>query len=260
MSHTLSLTLRIWRQPSSQQAGKFVAYALKNISPTLSFLEMLDVLNEQLLSEGQDPVAFDSDCREGICGACGLMINGAPHGPQPGTTVCQLHMRAFRHGDVITIEPFRARAFPVIKDLVVDRSALDRIVAQGGYVSVDTGAAPSANALLIPKQQADQAFDAAACIGCGACVAACQNASAMLFVGAKVTHLASLPQGAPERSQRAQRMIVQADQEGLGACTNTRECSAVCPKRIDLSVIAKLNREAAPLRGAASGFACQSLR
>ncbi|MEM7403246.1 MAG: succinate dehydrogenase/fumarate reductase iron-sulfur subunit [Myxococcota bacterium] len=243
MSETLSLTLKIWRQNSAQQPGGFVTYELKGISSALSFLEMLDILNEQLLECGEDPVAFESDCREGICGACGLVINGTAHGPWPGCTTCQLHMRAFRSGETIFVEPFRANGFPVVKDLIVDRSALDRVMQRGGYVSVNTGSAPPANAICVSKQQAEQAFDAAACIGCGACVAACKNASAMLFVGAKVTHLASLPQGDPERKTRVQAILTQADQEGFGACTNTRECQAVCPKRIDVSVIARLNNE-----------------
>jgi succinate dehydrogenase / fumarate reductase, iron-sulfur subunit len=235
--------LRIWRQPNSKSKGKFVTYKIENVSPGCSFLEMLDMLNEDLLKKGEDPVHFDHDCREGICGMCSLYVNGRAHGPESETTVCQLHMRHFRDGETITIEPWRAKPFPVIKDLVVDRSAFDRILQAGGYISVNTGGAPDANQIPIAKHIAEKAFDAAACIGCGACVAACKNASAMLFVAAKITQLAVLPQGQVERKERAARMIAQMDAEGFGSCTNTGACSAECPKGIQLSVIATLNRE-----------------
>jgi len=238
----VNLTLNVWRQKNRNDPGRFVTYQATNISPDMSFLEMLDVVNQELIMRGEEPIAFDHDCREGICGMCGLMINGVAHGPEQ-TTTCQLHMRSFKDGDTITIEPWRASAFPVIKDLVVDRSAFDRIIAAGGYISVSTGSAPDGNAIPIPKDAADKAMDAAACIGCGACVAACPNASAMLFVGAKVTHLGLLPQGQPERYQRAVRMVEQMDAEGFGGCTNIGECSAVCPKGISLDVIARLNRD-----------------
>ncbi|MFO7168939.1 MAG: succinate dehydrogenase/fumarate reductase iron-sulfur subunit [Chloroflexota bacterium] len=238
----MNLTLNVWRQKNRNDPGRFVTYQATNISPDMSFLEMLDVVNQELIMRGEEPIAFDHDCREGICGMCGLMINGVAHGPEQ-TTTCQLHMRSFKDGDTITIEPWRASAFPVIKDLVVDRSAFDRIIAAGGYISVSTGSAPDGNAIPIPKDAADKAMDAAACIGCGACVAACPNASAMLFVGAKVTHLGLLPQGQPERYQRAVRMVEQMDAEGFGGCTNIGECSAVCPKGISLDVIARLNRD-----------------
>jgi succinate dehydrogenase / fumarate reductase iron-sulfur subunit len=238
-----SYTLKIWRQKNAQSKGAFKTYHVDNVSPGSSFLEMLDVLNEELLKNDEDPIHFDHDCREGICGMCSLFINGRPHGPEEEITVCQLHMRTFPDGKTITIEPWRAKAFPVIKDLVVDRSAFDRIIQAGGFVSVNTGAAPDANAIPISKKDADLAMDAAACIGCGACVAACKNASAMLFVGAKISQLALLPQGKIERKIRAQKMIDQMDKEGFGACTNTYACSAECPKGIDMTNIARLNRE-----------------
>lgn len=241
-SDTLRLTLHVWRQPGPNKAGHFDTHTL-DVSPDASFLEMLDVLNEELLLDGREPIAFDHDCREGICGMCSLVINGQPHGPDAETTTCQLHMRRFSDGDSIYIEPFRARAFPVVKDLVVDRSAFDRIQASGGYVSVNTGAAPDAHAVPVAKADADSAFDAAACIGCGACVAACPNASAMLFVSAKVSQLKLLPQGAPERERRAAAMVAAMDDEGFGNCTNHYECMAACPKAIDVSNIARLNRE-----------------
>ncbi len=238
----MDLTLKIWRQKNANSKGKMETYQVKDISEDTSFLEMLDILNNDLESKGEDPVHFDHDCREGICGMCSLYINGHPHGPQQ-TTTCQLHMRSFKDGDTITIEPWRAAAFPVVKDLVVDRTAFDRIIQSGGYVSVNTGGVPDANELPIPKVVADEAMDAATCIGCGACVAACKNASAMLFVSAKVSHLALLPQGKVEAAQRAQKMVAQMDEEGFGACTNTGACSAECPKEIDLTNIARLNRE-----------------
>jgi succinate dehydrogenase / fumarate reductase iron-sulfur subunit len=239
----MNLTLKIWRQANQQAKGQFEQYSLADVSPECSFLEMMDLLNEQILETGKDPVAFDHDCREGICGTCSMYINGQPHGPGKGVTTCQLHMRSFKDGDTITIEPWRARAFPVVKDLVVDRSAFDRIIQAGGYISVSTGQAQDANSLPIAKEAADEAFDAATCIGCGACVAACKNASAMLFVGAKVSHLGLLPQGRPEAASRALSMVAQMDEEGFGACTNTGACSAECPKEIPLSVIGRLNRE-----------------
>ena len=238
----LSLTLKIWRQKNAQVPGGFVSYNVSNVSRDSSFLEMLDVLNLELVEKGEEPVAFDHDCREGICGACSMMINGRPHGPERGTT-CQLHMRAFKSGDTIVIEPWRAGAFPVIRDLVVDRSSFDRVIQAGGFVSVNTGAPQDANALPVPKPDADEAFDAAACIGCGACVAACKNASATLFVAAKVSHLAMLPQGKVERSARVIKMVAQMDEEGFGACSNTGACSAVCPKAIGQHHIARFNRE-----------------
>jgi len=241
--NTLNLTLRIWRQADPQAKGKLVEYPLQGVSTDMSFLEMLDVLNEQLIHQGEAPVEFDSDCREGICGACGFVIDGAAHGPWRRTTVCQLHMRAFKDGDVITLEPFRAKAFPVIKDLVVDRSAFDRILTAGGYISVDTGSAPEANGLPVPKDHAEEAFDSAACIGCGACVAACPNASASLFVSAKISQFALLPQGQPERKARALRMVAQMDKEGFGNCSNHGECEAVCPKGISIKNIARMRRE-----------------
>ena len=236
-------TLKIWRQANADTKGAFKIYKVEDISPGTSFLEMLDILNDQLSEKGEDPVHFDHDCREGICGMCSLFINGRPHGPDEEITVCQLHMRVFKDGAKITIEPWRANAFPVIKDLIVDRTALDRIVQAGGFISVNTGAAVDANALPIPKVNADLAMDAASCIGCGACVAVCKNASAMLFTAAKVSQLALLPQGDIERKERAQKMVAQMDIEGFGACTNTGACSAECPKGIDLSVIARMNRE-----------------
>lgn len=243
MHKTMTLTLQIWRQKSAREQGSMQTYTLEGVSEDMSFLEMLDVLNARLIKQGQDPIAFDHDCREGICGSCAMVINGRPHGPRKGTTACQLHMRTFKNGDVITIEPWRATAFPVIKDLCVDRSPLDRIVAAGGFVSVNTGVTVDANALPISKQAVDEAMDYASCIGCGACVAACPNASAMLFTGAKVAHLVKLPQGQVERSGRVQRMVAQMDREGFGACTNHRECSEACPKEISFDAIEVLNRE-----------------
>ena len=243
MEKLRNYTLKIWRQPNAQSKGELKTYEVKNISTGSSFLEMLDILNEELSEKGEDPVHFDHDCREGICGMCSLFINGRPHGPEEEITVCQLHMRTFPDNKTITIEPWRAKAFPVIKDLVVDRSAFDRIIQAGGYVSVNTGAVQDANNIPIPKQNADLAMDAAACIGCGACVAACKNASAMLFVSAKISQLALLPQGQAERKKRALAMVEQMDKEGFGACTNTGACSAECPKGIDLSNIARMNRE-----------------
>ncbi|MFN7767991.1 MAG: succinate dehydrogenase/fumarate reductase iron-sulfur subunit [Planctomycetaceae bacterium] len=240
---SMSLTLKIWRQADASSQGDFRVYKVHGISPDQSFLEMLDVLNEQLIQQGEEPVAFDHDCREGICGMCSLMINGQAHGPERTTTTCQLHMRHFRSGDTIVIEPWRAKAFPVLRDLVVDRSAFDRIISKGGYVSVNTGNAPDGNAILIPKENADKAFEAATCIGCGACVAACKNASAMLFVSAKVSQMALLPQGQPERTMRVQSMVAQMDAEGFGGCTNTNECEAACPVGISVENIARLNRE-----------------
>lgn len=242
----MNLTLRVWRQkkPDSQGgSGGFVTYQAADISPDMSFLEMLDVVNESLIKKGEEPVAFDHDCREGICGMCSLVIDGIPHGPDRSTTTCQLHMRRFKDGDTVTIEPFRARAFPVVRDLVVDRSAFDRITAVGGFVSANTGGAQDANNLLVPKENADRAFDAAACIGCGACVASCKNGSAMLYVSAKVSHLAELPQGQPERDRRVLAMVDTMDKEGFGNCTNQFECEAVCPKDISVQFIAKMNRE-----------------
>jgi succinate dehydrogenase / fumarate reductase, iron-sulfur subunit len=239
----MRLKLHIWRQKSGAAEGAFVSYEVPNVSPDMSFLEMLDVLNEHLLTSGGDPVAFDHDCREGICGMCGMVINGEPHGPRKATTVCQLHMRSFNDGDELWLEPWRAQGFPVIRDLAVDRSALDRMVQAGGYISVRTGSAPEANSTLIPKPDSDGAFDAATCIGCGACVAACPNASGMLFLSAKVSHLAQLPQGQPERFSRVRKMVAQHDAEGFGACTNHRECEASCPKEISILHIARLNRD-----------------
>jgi succinate dehydrogenase / fumarate reductase iron-sulfur subunit len=239
----MNLTLKVWRQANNDANGEFQTYTAKEISEDMSFLEMLDVVNEQLIEEGIDPVAFDHDCREGICGMCSLFINGRAHGPLHGVTTCQLHMRSFKDGDEIVIEPWRSNAFPVIKDLVVNRSAFDRIQQSGGYISVNTGAAPDANIIPVPKNKADEAFAAATCIGCGACVAACKNSSAMLFVGAKVSQFALLPQGQPEREKRVLAMVNQMDEEGFGACTNTGACAAECPKEIPLSVIARLNRE-----------------
>ncbi len=239
----MKLTLHIWRQSGPTAAGGFATYTLDDVSPDMSFLEMLDVLNEQLISQGKEPVAFEHDCREGICGSCGMVINGRPHGPRTRTTACQLHMRVFSDGDELWIEPWRAKAFPVLKDLIVDRSAFDRIIAAGGYISCHTGGVPDANAIPVPKPAADRAFDAAACIGCGACVAACPNASAMLFVAAKVAHLASLPQGQPERYRRVHRMVEQMEAEGFGHCSNHYECEAACPKGISVEYIAQLNRD-----------------
>jgi succinate dehydrogenase / fumarate reductase iron-sulfur subunit len=237
------LKLRIWRQAGPDVAGKLVDYAADEVSPDMSFLEMLDVVNEGLIKKGEDAIAFDSDCREGICGMCSLVVDGIPHGPDRGTTVCQLHMRRFKDGETVTIEPWRAKAFPVVKDLVVDRSAFDRIIAAGGYCSINVGGAQDANNILIPKAVADLAMDSAACIGCGACVAACKNASAHLFVSAKISHLALLPQGQMEREQRVVAMVDQADGEGFGSCSNEGECEAVCPKEIPISNIARMTRE-----------------
>ncbi|MGE0191724.1 MAG: succinate dehydrogenase/fumarate reductase iron-sulfur subunit [Planctomycetota bacterium] len=242
-STTLRLTLKIWRQRAGESEGRFESYDVDGISTDMSFLEMLDVLNERLLAEGKEPVAFDHDCREGICGMCSLVIDGRTHGPDRGTTTCQLHMRRFQDGATITIEPWRAAAFPVIQDLVTDRTSFDRIVQAGGYVSVNTGGAPDANLIPIPKVEADVAMDAAACIGCGACVAACKNASAMLFVAAKVGHLRHLPQGQTEQKRRAEAMVARMDAEGFGSCTNTYDCEAACPKEISVSFIAELNRD-----------------
>src|SRR5687767_14030735 len=238
----MNLTLKVWRQKDRNTPGKIVEYQATNIIPDMSFLEMLDVVNEALIAKGEEPIAFDSDCREGICGTCSLVINGVEHGGQRGTTACQLHMRHFKDGDTITIEPWRAKSFPVLRDLVTDRGAFDRIVAAGGFVSVNTGGCPDGNAIPVPKTEADQAMDAAACIGCGACVAACKNASAMLFVGAKVSHLRHLPQGKAEQKRRALAMVAQMDAEGFGSCRNYYECEAVCPKEIPVKVIAELNR------------------
>lgn len=243
MEKIRNYTLKIWRQPNAQSKGELKKYQVSNISTGSSFLEMLDILNEELSEKGEDPVHFDHDCREGICGMCSLFINGRPHGPEEEITVCQLHMRTFPDGTTITIEPWRSKAFPVIKDLIVDRTAFDRIIQAGGFTSVNTGSVPDGNAIPIPKLDADLAMDAASCIGCGACVAACKNASAMLFVSAKVSQLALLPQGQVERKKRALAMVAQMDDEGFGACTNTGACSAECPKGIDLSNIARLNRE-----------------
>lgn len=239
----MDLTLKVWRQKNVSSQGQFITHPAKNISPDMSFLEMLDVINQELITKGDEPIAFDHDCREGICGMCSLMINGIAHGPEAGTTACQLHMRSFKDGDTITIEPWRARAFPILKDLIVDRSAFERIIQAGGYISVSTGSAPDANSIPVPKKDADFSMDAAACIGCGACVAACPNASAMLFVGAKISHLGVLPQGQVERYERAVTMVQQMDEEGFGNCTNAGECSAVCPKEISLDVIARMNRD-----------------
>ncbi|MDK2909797.1 MAG: succinate dehydrogenase / fumarate reductase, iron-sulfur subunit [Bacteroidales bacterium] len=243
----MNFTLKIWRQENAKAKGRFKTYKVENISPDCSFLEMLDILNQQLIEDKielpVDPIAFDHDCREGICGMCSLYINGRPHGPEQGTTVCQLHMRKFKDGDTITIEPWRAKAFPVIKDLMVDRSAFDKIIQEGGYISVSTGGVPDANAIPIPKEDADLAMDAAACIGCGACVAACKNASAMLFVAAKVSQFALLPQGKVEAEKRALAMVAKMDELGFGSCTNTYACEAECPKNISVENIARLNRE-----------------
>lgn len=239
----MRLTLKIWRQAGADTKGKMVGYRVDDAEEDMSFLELLDVLNEKLILSGDEPVAFDHDCREGICGSCAMVINGHPHGPEKATTACQLYLRHFRDGETITIEPWRAAAFPVVKDLVVDRSAFDRIIAAGGYVSVPTGSAPDAHATPVPKVNAERAFTAAACIGCGACVAACPNGSGSLFLGAKITHLGELPQGAPERNQRVLRMVGQHDAEGFGGCTNTGACSVACPKEIPLDAISQLNRD-----------------
>jgi succinate dehydrogenase / fumarate reductase iron-sulfur subunit len=243
MSETIQLTLKVWRQKGGAEKGIFETYQAKDISTDMSFLEMLDVVNEALVHEGKDPIAFDHDCREGICGACGSVVNGIPHGPEKATTLCQLHMRHFQDGQTLVIEPFRARAFKVIKDLVVDRSAFDQIVQAGGYVSVNAGQAREANSIPVPADRAELAMDAAACIGCGACVAACPNASAMLFTGAKISHLVLLPQGRPEAAKRALAMIQKMDELGFGNCSNHKECEAVCPKEISISNIARFNRE-----------------
>jgi len=239
----MDLTLKIWRQANPKAKGNFETYKISDISPDCSFLEMLDILNEKLVREGTDPVAFDHDCREGICGMCSLYVNGRPHGPDDDITTCQLHMRKFKNGDTITIEPWRAGPFPVIKDLVVNRNAFDQILYEGGYISVVTGSAPDANAIIIPREKAELAMDAAACIGCGACVAACKNSSAMLFVAAKVSQFALLPQGKAEASTRAKAMVAKMDELGFGGCTNTGACEAECPKGISISNIARLNRE-----------------
>ena len=243
MEKTINITLRIWRQKGPKEKGAFKEYSLQNISTDSSFLEMLDVLNEQLINEGEEPVVFDHDCREGICGMCSLYINGHPHGPDEGVTTCQLHMRKFNDGDVITVEPWRSAGFPVIRDLMVDRGAFDKIMQAGGYVSVNTGGVPDANAIPIPKANADEAMDAASCIGCGACVAACKNGSAMLFVSAKVSQLALLPQGRVEAARRAKAMLSKMDELGFGNCTNTGACEAECPKNVSIANIARLNRE-----------------
>ena len=239
----MNFTLHIWRQKSPEHEGRMVTYEARDVSPDMSFLEMLDVINQDLIEKGEEAVAFDSDCREGICGSCCLMINGIPHGPERGVATCQTYMRNFRDGQEIYVEPWRARAFPLVKDLIVDRSALDRIIQAGGFVSVNTGGAPDGNALPVPKPDAEQAMDAAACIGCGACVAACKNASAMLFTAAKVSHLALLPQGKPERRARVRKMVEQMDREGFGNCTNYYECEAACPKEISVQFIARMNRD-----------------
>ncbi|MDP8983378.1 MAG: succinate dehydrogenase/fumarate reductase iron-sulfur subunit [Acidobacteriota bacterium] len=239
----MKLTLKVWRQKSPAQPGRVVRYDVPDVNPDMSMLEVLDVLNEELILKGEEPVAFEHDCREGICGSCGFMINGVAHGPLPATTVCQLSMRHFKDGAELILEPWRARAFPIVKDLVVDRAAFDRIIASGGYVSAPTGSAQDGNAILIPKGASDQAMDAAACIGCGACVAACPNASAALFTSAKITHLGLLPQGQPERPQRALKMVAQHNFEGFGSCGNIGECEAVCPKEIRIDVIARMNRD-----------------
>lgn len=243
MSNSMTLHLKIWRQAGPDKPGKLVPYTVTNASADMSFLEVLDVLNEELIARGEEPVEFDSDCREGICGSCGAVLNGTPHGPERGSALCQLHMRHFRDGDTIVVEPWRARAFPVIRDLVVDRSAFDRIIAAGGYISVNTGQAPDANVVLVPKDKAELAMDAAACIGCGACVAACPNASAALFTAAKISQFALLPQGQVERERRVIAMVEQMDREGFGNCSNHGECEAVCPKEISIGVIARMRRE-----------------
>nr|XP_061804805.1 succinate dehydrogenase iron-sulfur subunit-like [Nerophis lumbriciformis] len=239
----MNLKLHVWRQTGPDAAGKMVTYEAPDVSPDMSFLEMLDVTNERLIARGEEPIVFDHDCREGICGACSLMINGVAHGPDGGTTACQLHMRHFSDGDEIYVEPWRAAAFPVLKDLMVDRSAFDRIIEAGGYVSINTGSAPDANEIPVPKKDADVAFEAAACIGCGACVAQCPNGAAQLFTSAKVSHLGLLPQGQPERLQRVTDMVAQMEEEAFGSCTNHRECEAVCPKGISASFIARMNRD-----------------
>ncbi|HET7619255.1 MAG TPA: succinate dehydrogenase/fumarate reductase iron-sulfur subunit [Vicinamibacterales bacterium] len=248
----MRINLKVWRQAGPDTRGRLVDYVAKDVSPDMSFLEMLDVVNEGIIAKGEDPIAFDSDCREGICGACGFLINGLPHGPMRGSTVCQLHMRSFKDGDTLTLEPWRAKAFPIVKDLVVNRSAFDRIIQAGGYTSINVGGAQDANNILVPQHTAEQAMDSAACIGCGACVAACKNASAVLFTSAKISHLALLPQGQVERYTRVVRMLDQHDAEGFGSCSNEGECEAVCPKEIPITNIARMNREylkAALLRG-----------
>ena len=237
----MKLTLKVWRQKDPTSKGDFVTYVAEEIQEDMSFLEMLDVVNEALIHKGEEPIAFDSDCREGICGTCGFVINGQAHGPRVRTTVCQLHMRTFRDGDTLVLEPWRAEAFPVVKDLVVDRSAFDRVISAGGFITAPTGSAPDGNAIPVPKDSADLAMDAAACIGCGACVAACPNASAMLFVSAKISHLGLMPQGQPERRERARKMVAQMDAEGFGTCTNHGECEAVCPKAIRMEFIGRMN-------------------
>ena len=242
-SKHFNVTVRVWRQAGTGEQGKMVSYGVKDVSPDMSFLEMLDILNDDLLKKGEDPIAFESDCREGICGCCGLVVNGDVHGPDEHSTVCQLHMRRFRDGDVVTVEPWRVKNFPVLKDLVVDRSSFDRMIAAGGFISVNTGAAQDANAIPVEKDKAEEAMDAAACIGCGACVASCPNGAAMLFVGAKISQLALLPQGAPERAARALNMVAAMDKEGFGNCTNEYECEAVCPKDVKVANIARMNRE-----------------
>ncbi len=239
----MNLTLRVWRQNKSEANGRLVEYRATDVSPNMSFLEMLDVVNEGLIARGEDPIAFEYDCREGICGSCSLMINGEPHGPEYGVTTCQTYMRQFHDGETIVIEPFRAKAFPIMKDLVVDRNSLDRIIAAGGFISANAGGAPDGNAIPVPKESQEKAMDAAACIGCGACVAACPNASAMLFVAAKVSHLGILPQGQPERRRRVRAMVRQMDQEGFGNCSNYSECEAACPKEISVKFIARMNRD-----------------
>jgi len=243
MKENLNLTLKVWRQKDKNSKGGFEFYKAEEIDNAMSFLEMLDVVNEKLTKEGKEPIAFDHDCREGICGTCGAVVNGRPHGPRRGTTLCQLHMRYFRNNDTITIEPLRARAFPVVKDLIVDRSAFDRILAAGGYVSVKTGCAPDANTMIVSRENAELSMDAAACIGCGACVAGCPNASAMLFVGGKISHLGLLPQGRIEAKERAVNMVKKMDEEGFGACSNEYECQGVCPKKLSVSNIARMNRD-----------------
>lgn len=239
----MNLTLKIWRQQNTKSAGKFVTYQVQNVTPDMSFLEMLDLLNEDLQNKGEAPVVFEHDCREGICGSCGFLVDGVAHGGHRGTTICQLSMRFFKDGDSLTLEPWRAKAFPVLRDLAVDRSAFDRIIQAGGFISAPTGGAPDANAILVPKESAERAFDAAACIGCGACVAACPNAAAMLFTAAKITHLNSLPQGQPQRDQRTLDMVAAMSEEDFGSCTNHGECEAVCPKQIPIEFIGRMNRD-----------------